>query len=156
VVLPEGLSETQICSFFDPIEFQVNGVPGGEISCLFVYLSHWTRLRRLVFVDAFFRDPLLSLNGRIPGPIKAYGLRILYHFTEPTHDVLMWIKDDLNDRGDVTESVSHVQDVVIHGLIEEERKELLGRLADSLLLPRITILVESSPEASTSTDISST
>ncbi|KAL7415715.1 hypothetical protein BDY24DRAFT_267761 [Mrakia frigida] len=158
VVLLAPRSGSRLCSFFDPVKFQLEGVGGGENSCLGVDLSHWTRLRRLVFVDAFFRDPLLSLNGRIPGPIKAYGLRILYHFTEPIHDVLMWIKDDLNVRGDesVEESVSQLQDVVIHGLIEEERKELLGRLGDSLLLPRITVVVESSPEVSTATDVSST
>ncbi|KAL7415729.1 hypothetical protein BDY24DRAFT_382024 [Mrakia frigida] len=149
VVLLEGDSKTRLHLFFDPVKFQIEGGPRGT-SFLPFDLTLWTRLRELVFVEALFEAPLSKPDRGVFSSLREGSLRISYHFSDlDQEDISHWIQEDLDVRrdGPVAEGSSHVEEVLVHVPTEEDKRELLESLANSLLFPRITVLVKASTES---------
>jgi len=129
--------------FFNPVTFKLSSSTVQAAANTRVDFGSWTRLRELIFEDAFLYDGLLQ-SGRTESTCDGQ-LKVSYDISslEPEGDALYWISADLDTEGErfrVPGSV--VGEVVVRVCTEEQKEFLLEDLEGSLILPRLTIIVK--------------
>lgn len=144
ISLADGLRASIIHPYFDPIIFRLSSSDPQTLSSTRADFRIWTRLRELIFEDAFLYIGLL--HTRITrSTCNGGNLKVSYVLSseETDDDPMIWVSADLDTEGERYEQEGSVIGEVVVKLCTKEQKEfLLGDLEGSLILPKLTIIVK--------------